>query len=85
MLFTLVCAIGLGWLGEKLNETRREQVVVAEIEALGGGVEYHDMEGPPWITRHFRKVRSLGLDGVQGADTGSPGRFTPGQPNGSGF
>ena len=70
MLFMVVCAVGFGWLGKKLDETRREQVVVAEIEKSGGWVRYHEMKGPPWISRHFRKVRSVGLSDTQVTDTG---------------
>ena len=56
MLFMLVCAFGSAWVGWELERTRREQVVVAEIEKLGGRVDYHRVKGPDWFARRFRKV-----------------------------
>lgn len=69
MLFTLVCAIASARVGCELEETRREQAVVAEIEAMRGTVVYHDTDGPPWIAQHFRRVRwvDLGRPGITDA------------------
>ena len=73
MLFMVVCAVGFGWVGSMLEATRREQVVVAEIEALGGDVEYHDMVGPDWLARHFRKVSVVAFGGPFGKPLGNKG------------
>ena len=59
MLFMFVCAVGSAWVGWELEATRREQAVVAEIEARKGEVEYHESPLPPSIARHFRKVRTV--------------------------
>ena len=69
MLFMVVCAIPSGWVGSKLESTRREQVVVAKLEVIGVTVEYHEMYGPPWITRHFRRIREVTFVLTQGNDT----------------
>ena len=69
MLFMVVCAIPSAWVGSKLEATRREQVVVAEIEKLGGDVAYHDMIGPDWLARHFRKVGVVAFGGPFGNPT----------------
>ena len=61
MLFMVVCAVGFDWLGKRLDETRREQAVVAKIQKVGGFVVYHEMKGPDWLTRHFRKVQTVNL------------------------
>ena len=61
MLFMVVCAVGFGWLGKKLDETRREQVIVAKVKSWEGWVEYHDITGPHWITRHFRRVQEASI------------------------
>jgi hypothetical protein len=62
MLFMLVCVVSSAWVGWKLDETRREQAVVAKLESRRGWVDYHEMDGPPWITRHFRKVSTAHLE-----------------------
>ena len=66
----MVCAVGLGWVGKKLDETRREQVVVAKIESWWGFVYYHEINGPPWITRHFRSVQWADLFDTHVTDAG---------------
>ena len=70
MLFMFVCAVASAWFGWKLDETRREQVVVAEFEKLGGGVLHHEMKGPDWLAWHFRKVQAMGLIDTQVTDAG---------------
>jgi hypothetical protein len=70
MLFTAVCTIPSAWVGWKLDETRREQVVVVEIEKLGGGVLHHELKGPDWLAWRFRKVQVLGLIDTQVTDEG---------------
>ena len=70
MLFMLVCAVLFGWVGKRLEETRREQLVVARIESWGGGVAYHGKMLPPWIANPFRKVRVANLMGTQVTDAG---------------
>ena len=67
MLFMFVCAVGSAWVGKKLDETRREQVAVAEIERLGGRVYY---KGPDWFARHFRRVWAVRDDSGVIADSG---------------
>ena len=64
MLFMLVCTFPSAWVGWKLDETRLEQAVVADVEALGGRVDYHKVKGPPWITRHFRKVKVVDFESL---------------------
>jgi hypothetical protein len=67
MLFMVVCAVASAWVGWKLEETRREQAVVAEIEKLeaiiwyrvSDGRLYQDSPRPEWIPRHFRRVRGV--------------------------
>ena len=62
MLLMFVCAVGFGWLGKKLDETRREQVVVAEIKKIGGIVRYHKMDVPFEIIHYvpyFHKVERV--------------------------
>ena len=61
MLFMFVCAVGFGWVGKKLEATRREQVAVAEIEKLGGSVWYHEIVGPDWLVLLVRKVQGVFL------------------------
>ena len=76
MLFMFVCAVGSAWVGSKLESTRREQVVVAEIESVAkigtwaGWVEYYEMVGPPWITRHFRRAEAVYLGATDVTDAG---------------
>ena len=71
MLFMFVCAVASAWVGSKLDETRREQVVVAGTEPLWvGSVEYHEMYGPDWLARHFRTVLGFNLKGTQVTDAG---------------
>ena len=62
MLFMVVCAVGSAWVGSKLEATRREQAVVAKLESVGGWVEYHDIDGPSWVTKHFHRVRAVYLN-----------------------
>ena len=61
VLFTVVCAVGAAWVGWELEKTRREQLVVAKIEALGGAVWYHGIRGPDRLVWYFRKVRVVDL------------------------
>ena len=68
MLFMVVCAVGFGWLGKRLDETRREQAVVAKIEKLEGRVWYHEMKEPDGLARHFCRVRGVDLDEAKVTD-----------------
>jgi len=60
LLFVLACAVACSWIAKRLHETRREQAAMAVYGCPHG---YHEMDGPDWITRHFRKVRILQLVG----------------------
>ena len=61
MLFMVVCAVVSAWFGKKLDETRREQVMVAEIEKLGGRVGYMDTMVPRWVAAPFRRASFVGF------------------------
>ena len=72
MLFMVICAVVLGWIGKKLHETNRRQAVVATIESLDGWVVYHgdESETSSWrTTRHFRRVQRVHLERSQVNDT----------------
>jgi hypothetical protein len=70
MVFVVVCAVGFGWVGWGLEKTRREQMVVAKIEAWRGWVSYHETDWPFWIARHFRRVETAVIPGPQVTDAG---------------
>ena len=59
LLFVSVCAVPFAWVGWKIDRTRREQVIVTKIEKWGGRVWYHEVKGPDWLARHFRKVKEV--------------------------
>jgi Leucine Rich repeat len=40
MIFTVVVAVGSGWLGKKMEQKRKEREAVTAIVNLGGGVRY---------------------------------------------
>jgi hypothetical protein len=40
MIFTLICAIGAGWFGRRMEQKRKERAAVKAITKLGGNVVY---------------------------------------------
>jgi hypothetical protein len=40
LIFTVLCAIGAGWLGRRMDQKRKEREAVEAITQLGGKVEY---------------------------------------------
>ena len=59
MLFMFACVTASAWVGWELAKTRRERTAVAKIESCGGEAWDHKMTGPPWMTRHFRRVEGV--------------------------
>jgi hypothetical protein len=68
MLATVVCAVVFGWLGKRVDETRREEVAVWNILKAAGDVEFHDIDGPSWLTRHFLRVSKVDFGRTQVTD-----------------
>jgi hypothetical protein len=40
LIFTALASCGLGWLGFKIQQARRQQTAIAAIEKLGGRIQY---------------------------------------------
>ena len=71
MVFVLICGVVSAWVGWKLEQTRRELMVVARIESLGGSVVMSPPRiGSHWITRHFGTVTQANLSDTQLTDAG---------------
>lgn len=48
LVMTIAVAIPFSWLAVEMKKARRQRVVVAAIEKLGGGVRYDYVFTPPW-------------------------------------
>ncbi len=49
LIFTVIVAVGAGWLGRKIEQKRREREAIAAIRKLGGVVHY-DYDGRDFLS-----------------------------------
>jgi hypothetical protein len=55
LIFTVICAVAAGWLGETIERKRKEREAVAALVKLGGNVRYDyqresgNPPGPDWL------------------------------------
>jgi len=69
LVMILVLSLPLGWIGWETEQTRQEQIIVAEIQSWGGRVGYHPCVGyHSWATPLFRRVSSVSLSNTAVTD-----------------
>ena len=69
MVFMLSTCIGFGWLGLRYREARRQRAVIAQIEKMGGSVEFRETSWLPLLDTHMLdRVEEVDLKNTQVSD-----------------